>query len=200
MIRAGVKLSGIVALVLAVGIAMPASASTFARVDLEYLVAENDAAVVGEVLSARSYWNEDRSFILTDVRLAVSEVLKGAVPSREITVTVPGGQVGDLVAVIVGAAELKPGKWYVLFLDRVDLFGARNVLTVHDHCQGAFDIEMAKDGLRAVSQGRRHELLPDVVGNADPVGGAKGMPFIHLTQTVRELASRQPENRQEVQQ
>lgn len=197
--RAGRGLSGILALVIAVGLAMPAGASTFARVDLDYLVAENDAAVVGEVLSTRPYWNESGSFILTDVRLAVSEVLKGSVGTREITVTIPGGQVGDLVSVIVGGAELKPGKWYVLFLDRVDLMGARNVLTVHDHCQGVFDVEMAGDGLRAVSQGRRQELLPDVLGNSDPIGGAKGMPFIHLTQAVRELAGRQPNSQPEVQ-
>ena len=197
--RAGRRLSGILALVITVGLAMPAGASTFARVGLDYLVAENDTAVVGEVLSARSYWNEARSFILTDVRLAVSEVLKGSVGAREITVTIPGGQVGGLAAIIVGGAELKPGKWYVLFLDRVDLMGARGVLTVHDHCQGAFDVEMAGDGLRAVSQARRHELLPDVLGNADPVGGAKGMPFIHLTETVRELAGRQPNSQPEVQ-
>jgi hypothetical protein len=187
-------------LVIAVGLAMPASSSTFARVGLDYLVAENDTAVVGQVLSARSYWNEARTFILTDVRLAVSEVLKGPAGAREITVTIPGGQVGDLAAVIVGGADLKPGKWYVLFLDRVDLMGARNVLTVHDHCQGAFDVEAAGDGLRAVSQGRRHELLPDVRGNADPVGGAKGMPFIQLTQTVREMAGRLPNSQPEVRQ
>lgn len=176
----------------------PASASSFVRAGLEDLVAENETIVVGEVQGARSYWNDAGTFILTDVRVAVSEVLKGSVDDREITVTVPGGRVGDLISMIVGGAELVPGKWYVLFLDRIDLLGARGVLAVHDHCQGAFDVEVAGDGLRAISQARRHELLPDAAGNADAVGGAKGIPFTNLIQTVRELAGRGRNSRQEV--
>lgn len=175
----------------------PASASTFVRIGLEDLVAENETIVVGEVQGARSYWNDAHTFILTDVRVAVSEVLKGSVANREITVTVPGGRVGDLVSVIIGSAELTPGNWYVLFLDRVDLLGTRGVLTVHDLCQGAFDVEVAGDGLRAVSQARRHGLMPDAAGNADAVGGAEGIPFTTLIQTVRELADRKPNSRQE---
>lgn len=168
----------------------PAMASTFNRVGLDYLVSENEMVVVGEVVGARSYWNEDRSFILTDVRLAVSDVLKGSAATREITVTVPGGKVGDLTSVIVGGASLEPGKWYVLFLDRVDMLGARGVLAVHDHCQGVFDVEMAANGLRAVSQARRHGLEPDAAGNAEPVGGPQGIPFTTLIESVRELAGR----------
>lgn len=191
-------LFGFAAALLAASVLTPASASTFIRVSLEDLVAENETIVVGEVLGARSYWNEAGTFILTDVRMAVSEVLKGSVAAREITVTVPGGRVGDLVSVVVGSADLTPGKWYVLFLDRVDMLGARGVLAVHDHCQGAFDVEMAKDGLRAVSQGRRHGLLPDAAGHAEPVGGAKGIPFPTMIQTVRELAGQDRGSRQEV--
>lgn len=175
--------------------ASPATASTFNRVGLDYLVSENEMVVVGEVVGARSYWNEARSFILTDVRLAVSDVLKGSA-TREITVTVPGGKVGDLTSVIVGGASLEPGKWYVLFLDRVDMLGARGVLAVHDHCQGAFDVEMAGNGLRAISQARRHGLEPDTAGNAEPVGGPQGIPFTTLIESVREIAGR--DSRREV--
>jgi hypothetical protein len=191
-------LLGFAAALIAAGTLHPASASTFVRAGLDDLVAENETIVVGEVLSSRSYWNEAGTFILTDVRVGVSEVLKGSVENREITVTVPGGRVGDLVSVIVGGADLAQGKWYVLFLDRVDMLGVRDALAVHDHCQGAFDVEVAADGLRAISQARRHGLMPDAAGNAEPVGGAKGIPFTTLIQTVRELATQDRNSRQEV--
>jgi hypothetical protein len=187
---------------LACGIALatmaPAGASTFGRVDLDYLVQENETIVVGEAVSARSYWNDARTFILTDVQLSVSQVLKGQVESPEITVTVPGGTVDELTSVVVGGAELQPGRWYVLFLDRVTLLGAKGVLAVHDHGQGAFDVEMAGDELRAFSQARRLELVPDAAGLAEAVGGAKGLPLNALADNVRELAARERGGRPEV--
>lgn len=178
------------AALIAAGTAPPVDASTFNRVGLDYLVAENGTIVVGEVVGARSYWNTDRTFIHTDYRVNVTEVLKGSVAAREITVTIPGGAVGKHIVRLVGAAELVPGRWYVLFLDRSDLLGVRGALTVRDHCQGAFDLEMAGEGLRALSQARQHFLLPDAGGIGVPVGGAEGMPFTALIQTVRELADR----------
>ncbi|MEA2563353.1 MAG: hypothetical protein QOH06_4857 [Acidobacteriota bacterium] len=190
-------LFGLAAL-LAAGTAPPVDASTFNRVGLDYLVAENGTIVVGEVVDARSYWNEGRTFILTDYRVSVTEVLKGQGAAREITVTIPGGTVDDLTARLVGAADLVPGKWYVLFLDRANMMGARGLLSVRDHSQGVFDLEMTAQGLRAVSQARRHSLRPDARGNGVPVGGGEGMPFTTLIQTVRELADRERGSRQEV--
>ena len=178
------------------GLTAAAEASTFARVDLDHLVAENEAIVVGEAVEARSYWNEAKTFILTDVHVSVSEVLKGRVPA-EITVTLPGGNVDELTSVIVGGAELVPGRKYVLFLDRVDLAGAK-VLMVHDHGQGAFDIETAGRELRAFSQARRHELLADAAGNAEAVGGAEGFLLVDLVKTVRDLAARGRDRQPEV--
>ena len=121
---------GALALAAALGLAAPAGASSFARMGLDELVDENPTIVVGEVVGSRSYWNDAQTFILTDYRIAVSDVLKGAVASREITVTIPGGKVGDLTSVIVGGADLAAGKPSVLFLDRKDLLGSRGVLTV----------------------------------------------------------------------
>jgi hypothetical protein len=185
-------------LCLALAGAAQAGASTFARVDLDYLVAGNGLIVVGEAVGARSYWNEARTFILTDVRVSVSEVLKGSLDTREITVTLPGGQVGDLTSVVVGAANLAPGNSYVLFLRKGDLLGARDVHYVRDHSQGVFHLEIAGDGVRAVSQARWHELLPNPSGISDPVGGAEGMPVTRLIESVRELTGRE-RNAQEVQ-
>ena len=174
-------------LCIALGAGAPASASTFARVGLDYLVAENGLIVVGEVLSTRSYWNEPGTFILTDVQVSVSEVLRGRLGDHEITVTLPGGTVGDESVAVIGGAELILGKSYVLFLQKGDLPGASGVYVVRDHSQGIFDIRMGKDGLRAVSQAVHKELVPDAFGNATAPGEGPGMPFQAMRQAIRDL-------------
>lgn len=181
-------LCGVLAVAIAASLAAPASATTLKRMDVEDLVAANDTVVVGQVLDARSYWNKDKTFILTDVRISVNEVVKGDV-QNEITVTLMGGRVGDLTTLIIGGAELIPGKSYLLFLNEENLPGKARVQTVRDHCQGAFDLVIGKDGgLRAVSQANRHPLVPDRLGYIDAPGGVEGMPFNAMIQSIRDLA------------
>jgi hypothetical protein len=52
-----------------------------------------------------------------------------------------------------------------------------------------FDIVLAKDGLRAISQANRHPLLPDAKGFSEVPGGAEGIPLSALTNSIRELAN-----------
>jgi hypothetical protein len=177
-------------LAIALGVGTPAGASTFVRVGLDYLVAQNGLIVVGEVLSTRSYWNDPGTLILTDVQISVSEVLKGRWAEHEITVTIPGGTVGDDTIAVLGGAELIKGSSYVLFLEKGNLPGASGVRMVRDHSQGLFEIRLGKDGLRAISQAVRMELVPDAFGNATAPGGAPGMPFQSMRQSVRDLVER----------
>jgi hypothetical protein len=192
-------LPGLLAVALAAVLTAPAGATSLRRAGLEELVAANATVVVGEVLDVNSRWNDDGSFILTDVRVAVSDVLKGNPKERELTFTVLGGTVGELTTLIVGGAELVPGNTYVLFLNPQDLPGAKAVRTVRDHSQGVFDLVIAGDGLRAVSQASRQPLMPDAKGLTEPPGGAKGLLIANLMQSIRELAARPQSSRREVQ-
>jgi len=191
-------LGGILAILALAGMVAPANASTFIRAGLEDLVAGNEAVVVGEVVDTKSYWNSDGSFILTDVRIAPREVLKGKVDKRNLTVTVMGGTIGDLTTVIVGGAQLIRGNSYVLFLNHDDLPGAPGVRTVRHHSQGVFDVVLAKDGLRAVSQANRHPLLPDSKGISEALGGAQGVPLDSFRNEIRGLAARPQGSSREV--
>jgi len=179
-------LCGAMAVAIAASLAVPASATTLRRMGLEELVASNKTVVVGQVVDARSYWNKDKTFIMTDVRIAVNEVVKGNA-QNEVKVTLMGGRVGDLTTLIVGGAELIPGKSYLLFLNEENLPGMR-AQTVRDLCQGAFDLVIGKDGLRAVSQANRHPLVPDRLGYIDAPGGVEGTPFNAMVQSIRQLA------------
>lgn len=171
------------------GVATPLSATTLIRAGLEKLTATNHTVVVGEVLETQSFWNADGTFILTDVRLAPIEFLKGDPSQGELTVTVMGGSVGDLTALIVGGPELATGKSYVLFLNQANLPGATGVLTVRDLSQGVFDIVAKEGGLRAVSQARI-QLLEDSSGVKDPPGGVTGLPLDAMLSSVRSLAEK----------
>ncbi|MEA2560031.1 MAG: hypothetical protein QOH06_1535 [Acidobacteriota bacterium] len=175
---------------LAMWTAAPSGATTLVRTGLDELVAGNQRVVVGEVIDAVSYWNEDKTFILTDVRIAPDETIKGK-PEGELTVTLLGGKVGDLTTLIVGGAELIPGRSYVLFLNPEKLPGTRRVLTLPDHSQGAFEITAQKGRLRAVSQANRHPLAPDLNGRTDAPGGAEGLPLDTLLQNLRGTVKRQ---------
>ena len=171
--------------------AAPSGATTLIRASLPGLVADNGTIVVGEVVDSHSYWNEPHTFILTDVRIRTDEVLKGDPKDTDFTVTILGGTVDDLTTLIVGGAELVPGKSYVLFLQEDDLPGVRNVRTVREHSQGVFDVVRARDGVRAISQANRHPLYPDALGFVDPPGGAKGVLLDDLVRSIREINTRQ---------
>lgn len=193
-------LGGALALAMAAGIAglaAPAGATTLVRAGLDKLVAGHSTVVVGEVLDVHSYWNEEGTFILTDVRLGSPEFLKGR-GNGDVTITLMGGRVGDITTLIIGGAELIPGRSYLLFLDHADLPGAKGVLTVREHSQGVFDLEIAGDGLRAVSQAKHHPLVPDSQGEVEAPGGAKGMPLTTMINSIRDLAGRSQGVRPEV--
>lgn len=190
---------GLMVFAIAAGVVAPASATTLIRQSLEDLVATNGTIVVGKVLDARSYWSSDGTFILTDVRFGVADVLKGGRVADELTITLMGGNVGDLTTLIIAGAELIPDRSYVLFLNEENLPGVEGALTVREHCQGAFNIVRAKDGsLRAVSQANGHPLVPDVFGYFDAPGGPEGFALDAMVQSIREMSARQQGARREV--
>lgn len=176
------------AVALTVASPLPVEAATLRRVGLEELVAGNETIVVGEVLDVHSYWNDEGTFILSDVRVAVDEALKGRTDGI-LTFTVPGGTVGETTVLIVGGPELVPGRRYVLFTAPDALPGAPKVRSLRDHAQAVFDVVDDGAGGRAVSQARRLALVPDRLGRSEPAGGPAGVALPALVETVRALAA-----------
>jgi hypothetical protein len=179
-------LRGVMAFAIAASVVAPVGATTLIRESLDELVRSNRTIVMGEVVDVHSYWNADGTFILTDVRVAAHDMLKGNVKDREITVTIMGGRVGETTTLIIGNAELVPGNSYVLFLNEEDLPGVK-ALTVRSLVQGAFDVKIGKDGLRAVSQANGQPLLPDARGSFEAEGGREGFQLNSMMQMIREI-------------
>lgn len=165
-----------------------AEATTLRRMGLEELSRTNDGIVIGRVVDVLSYWNADGTFILSDVRVAPTQVLKGDLPQQELSLTVLGGTVGELSTIIVGGSELVIGREYLLFVSPSDLPGATDVLSVRDHCQGTFDVLRGKAGALAISQARHHPLLSDDRGVAEPPGGQEGLPLDFVIREIGRVA------------
>lgn len=177
------RIVALVLLLLAVA-AVPAVATTLVRQGLDRLTAENEIVVHGRVLDIHSYWNDDHSFILTDVRVRPGQVMKGALASGDVTFTILGGSVGEISTLIVAGPDLVPGSDYLLFLNREDLPGAARRLTVRDLAQGVFAVEKG----RAFSQAIGHPLMPDASGLTDAPGGEEGMTLDEITRQIRQFA------------
>ena len=158
-------------------------ATTLVRQGLEVLTSQNAVIVRGKVLDLNAHWNAGHNFILTDVHIRPTEVFKGASSLDDLTFTVLGGTVGSITTLVIGTPELVPGSTYLLFLNREDLPGATQRLTVRDLVQGAFDVVRG----RAISQAAHFPLLADTRGLIEPPGGAEGMPVEEMVQRVHEV-------------
>lgn len=191
------RLEVLVWIALLAGLAQPAQATTLRRASLESLAADHQTVVLGEVLAATSYWSEDGTTILTDVRFAPAQTLKGRA-QREITVTLLGGQVGDRTVLILGGPELIPGRSYLLFLNTEDLPGAAGATTVRELCQGVFEIDLEQGQLKASSQANRHPLMPDASGATEPPGGRRGLSLDTLISTLRSTLASQADTVREM--
>ena len=176
------------ALTAAAILAAPAFATTVIREGLEDLAASNSAVVHGTVTSIHSYWNDDHSFILTDVRVRATDKLKGMFGGDEVTFTVMGGTVGDVTVLVIGGPELVPGSEYVMFLNEEDLPGARR-MTTRSLSQGVFEVSRGPKGVRAVSQAIREPLLPDASGSVEAAGGEEGFELNDLIAKLRTLSN-----------
>ncbi len=103
----------VLAILLAVGV--PVSAIVVRPLTFEQLVGESTAIVYGRVSDVRGQWTADRQGIDSLVTLDSIEYFKGTLGGN-LTVRVPGGQVGRLVHVLPGAPRFAPGDIVVLFL------------------------------------------------------------------------------------
>jgi hypothetical protein len=98
----------------------------------------SDAVVRGTVVSTASRWAGGH--IVTDVEIAVTSAWKGQ-PGRQVTVTIPGGVVGDLGQHVDAAPTFSVGEEVVVFVQRAPN-GKTN--RVNGLAQGKYRVE---DGL-----------------------------------------------------
>lgn len=122
-------------------VSSPASGTTLAKMNLDEVVEQSDAIVLGEAIGSQTVRKDGAVYTMTEFR--VSETLDGSAGSV-VTVAVPGGsyetpagvRVGEVVA---GAPRLIPGTQALLFLENDVATGemcvvgfSQGVMTVSD--------------------------------------------------------------------
>lgn len=173
-------LGSLCALVLA---AVPAGASTFLAMPLDELVAESEAVVEGRVIEAHSFWNAERTAILTEAVLEVDSSLVGAAPAY-VNLRTFGGRVGDYRIEAHGFPTFAVGERLVLFLEP-ERDGAHRVL---GYQQGQYRIQEEKGVLMAVpadDAGARY-----IRKNGAPAPARRALPLADLERELREAADR----------
>ena len=103
------------ALAAAVAAGPAARATVLVPAELGELVRESQAIVHGRVVDVTAVWADGRRRIDSLVTLEVDEYLKGDF-GAQVTIRVPGGQIGRYRSVMVGAPSFAEGDEVVLLL------------------------------------------------------------------------------------
>jgi hypothetical protein len=164
--------------------ALPLRATVVIPADLGELSRDAVAIVRGHVAAVDSQWTEDRGTIETIVTLEVEEYLKGAL-GQVVRFRVPGGELGRLRSIVVGAPEFVVDQHVVVFL------GAHGPTVPHivGFNQGVFRVVPADNGWVVTPPAN----LPAAArtGNTAIVRGdvnRRPVPLADFEQRVRALA------------
>ena len=115
-----------------------AASALMVKLDLETLTKNANVAVRARVESIRCSWDKDHHRIFTFAILAVTESIKGDPLTSSITVTYPGGKVGDIRLIVEDTPHFRPGEDVVVFLKNKNEEGLREV---YGWFQGKYTIE-----------------------------------------------------------
>ena len=131
-------------------------ASTFLAMTRDELVAGSAAVVDARVTQVKSFWNRERTAILTEALVRVDDVIVGEAPGF-VKVRTFGGTVGRLRIDAPGFPTFERGQRLLLFLYVEPADGS---VRVQGYRMGQYRIETAADGVeRAVPMADEGMLL-----------------------------------------
>ena len=87
------------------------------RQTVETLKEVSEAVVIAKTVRSESFWNEDRSAILTRVILQVEESITGSAPAQT-EIIVPGGQIGGYIHEVSDMPSFFDDEESVVFIER----------------------------------------------------------------------------------
>jgi hypothetical protein len=132
------RVAALLALVVVVA-ARPGAATVYAPMDDATLADASAAIVTGTVVASGARAIDGR--IVTETTVAVDNVYKGAT-GPTVTVTTPGGEVGDTRAVVFGTPSFVDGEAVLLYLQQA----ASGEVRTTGLALGAYRLETAADG------------------------------------------------------
>jgi hypothetical protein len=109
--------------------------------DLGKMASASTHILRGKVASIESRWNDDKTLIVTDIRIEVTETFKGQ-SSPQATLEMIGGRVEDTVLDVVGSPSFTIGEDVVVFATA----GRDGLLRLPSLAQEKFTVERGSDG------------------------------------------------------
>jgi len=94
----------------------PGYSSVVKRMTIEEMTEEAGIILQGKVTALKGEWNNEHNKIHTFVTISVTEYIKGDLKTKEITLRLLGGVVGDTALDIVGSPYFTPNEKVLLFL------------------------------------------------------------------------------------
>jgi hypothetical protein len=163
-------------------LALPARATVLVPADLGELSRDARAIAYGRVAALDAQWSDDRGTIETVVTLDVDHYFKGALGST-LRFRVPGGELGRLRSIVVGAPEFAVDQHVVVFL------GARgpSVPFVLGLSQGVFRVVPGNDDGWVVTPAATLAAASARIVRGDPA--RRAVPLSDFEQRVRALAA-----------
>lgn len=95
----------------------PAWAASVLQVDVDELLERAALVFEGRVTASRADWNQARTSIVTTVRFAVLDVIKGEHPGDELALRFMGGSVDGLTLQIPGMVQPRVGERGIYFVE-----------------------------------------------------------------------------------
>jgi len=95
-------------------------ATIIPRISFEEATNQSELIVTGDVVRNWCAWDDAHRYIWTHTEIAVRERWKG-VSGPTVTVSEPGGEVGDSRLAVVGVVRYTPGERVVVFLYRTPI-------------------------------------------------------------------------------
>jgi hypothetical protein len=103
-------------LVLVLGSSPFPQASVMMAMSLAELTSAAESIVVGDVRSVHCAWDDRHRTIVSTIDVEVTEVWKGALVSKQLTVVMTGGTVGDIEMTVQGMPTFSLGERSLLFV------------------------------------------------------------------------------------
>ncbi len=108
----------------ATGVSLPGSGlgsseGMVIAMDLQDLSVAADTIVVAQVSAAQGSWNSEHTAITTRVQLVVEQVVAGDASVGNMTLTLPGGKVGETLQTVTDTPEFAAGERVLLFLQHM---------------------------------------------------------------------------------
>jgi hypothetical protein len=127
--------------VLLLAVPVPSWATSMLPQDLGKMASASTHILRGKVVSIESGWNVDKTLIVTDVLIEVTETFKGK-SSPQATLELIGGRVEDTVLDVVGSPSFTIGEDVVVFAT----VGKDGRLRLPSLAQDKFTVERGSDG------------------------------------------------------